>query len=902
MTSLHPGQITLDYIPNDWALTPISKNKNPYVNAWQNHPFDKEQIKKELESGKAKAVGLIAGNHYNNPYHLVWIDIDGASVWPVIEEMSGTSDFSVSLPPTLTILSGREGRERRLYQVPKSKSKHLLRSKYATKPVVPNEKLEILCGNNKQGVLMGFHPNTDGYYTKENEDFRYAKSLPEIPAWILNWIRMKNLQQKPEQNHQRIYSPEFAVEVKIGDERTRYEMEQALKHMAEHGLMDDYEMWITMGQAIHDHDDSLYDLWDKYSQFSDKYDPQVTLDKWNSFGGGRGIGLGTLFHHAQEAGYQFNASAIEAFAPSDDLLEAQSQAYTNFQFNDPMAQLLSNAGFKAAEQVTREERTIGTAAGRSKTNAPDNQVVLTIAGMLNGNVVFSTVHNNFMGYNNGSWSVIEKDKAEAMVVKYMKDLSSTLLPKGYDNNRVISITKLLSQEVRDEEEWNMNSNLRCFKNKIVDISTLETFDHDPKYRLTRKIPYDYDPAADCPQIRQWLLQVQKGDEEIVEVLRAWLRACLVGAYDIQRFLEIVGPGKTGKSTYASLCTALVGLENTVATDFENLRSRFESARFIDASLCLFNDVERYAGDVSKFKAMTGGDPLRAEHKNSGTKIPPFIFQGLCIVTANEVIATTDSTSGLKRRRITIPFNRRFKGTAKEQVQLISNKYTKDGSISFGAFAPELPGLINWLLEMSDDDMRSLLMETSKHSSELKSVSEAVDLSTNLQQAWLLSNIVFNPAGRHRIGRRQDCKEQDAPSPFKNWETQLYPNYITFAHSVGSGRANAMGALRFKNWLMDELQHVLNLNVRIVKIRNVDYIEGISIRDSWPEKGATNTVRISEVNVPGTESEQRQLKYSPDHAGYSKFPTVDQASENPLYWQEKFSEWAPSLNNIRIKND
>ncbi|PUE89167.1 hypothetical protein C7T79_23390, partial [Xanthomonas oryzae pv. oryzicola] len=184
-------------------------------------------------------------------------------------------------------------------------------------------------------------------------------------------------------------------------------MEQALKHMAEHGLMDDYEMWIIMGQAIHDHDDSLYDLWDKYSQFSDKYDPQVTLDKWNSFGGGRGIGLGTLFHHAQEAGYQFNASAIEAFAPSDDLLEAQSQAYTNFQFNDPMAQLLSNAGFKAAEQVTREERTIGTTVGRSKTNAPDNQIVLTIAGMLNGNVVFSTVHNNFMGYNNGSWSVIE---------------------------------------------------------------------------------------------------------------------------------------------------------------------------------------------------------------------------------------------------------------------------------------------------------------------------------------------------------------------------------------------------------------------------------------------------------------------------------------------------------------
>ena len=130
---------------------------------------------------------------------------------------------------------------------------------------------------------------------KREEDFRYVKNLPEIPGWILNFIKLKNLERKPESNHQRIYSPEFAVEVKIGDERTRYEMEQALKHMAENGHMDDYDLWITIGQAIHDFDDSLYDLWDKYSQSSDKYDPQVPLSKWNSFGEGRGVSLGHTF-------------------------------------------------------------------------------------------------------------------------------------------------------------------------------------------------------------------------------------------------------------------------------------------------------------------------------------------------------------------------------------------------------------------------------------------------------------------------------------------------------------------------------------------------------------------------------------------------------------------------------
>jgi len=884
MTQLQPGEINLDLIPDDWALTPIGDKKNPYVAAWQNHPFTKEEIAKELESGKAKAVGLISGNWYNSPDTLVWVDVDGESVWPVIEKMSGTSDTSVSLPPTLTILSGRPGRERRLYRVSKDKAKHLQRGKYATKPEVPNEKLEILCDNKRQGVLMGFHPDTDGYYTKGDEDFRYAKSLPEIPDWILNFIRIKNIQQgKPEQSHQRVYSPEFAVEVKVGEERTRYEMEQALKHMSENGLMDDYDMWITIGQAIHDFDDSLYELWDSYSQSSDKYDPQVTLDKWNSFGSGRGVGLGTLFHHAQENGYQFNAAAVEAFSSSDELLDAQSEAYTKFQTEDPMAQLLQNA-LNAAEDYEKEQKFTAPNNSRNKNNAPDNQLVIIIAQVLQGNMVFSTTHNSFMEYKQGSWVLVEKEAAEAKVENYFHDMAANHLPKGWDNNRVVSVTKSLSRYLRDDNEWNINPDLRCFKNKVVDIVTLETFEHSRKYRLTRKIPYDYNPEADCPHIKQWLKDVQGGDHEIIEVLRAWLRACLVGAYDIQRFLEVVGPGKTGKSTFASLCTALVGLENTVATDFENLRSRFESARFIDASLCLFNDVERYAGDVSKFKAMTGGDPLRAEHKNSGAKIPPFIFKGLCMVTGNEPIATTDNTSGLKRRRITVPFTRKFLGTAKEQVQLISNKYTKDGSISFGAFAPELPGLINWLLEMSEDDMRSYLIETNKHSNMLKTFNDAVDITTNIQQAWLTECVVFNPAGRHKFGKRVDNKGQgDGDShPFTDWRTQLYPSYLDFAHGVSSGKPSAMGLMRFKAWLLDELQNVLRLNVAMIKKGHCYELQGISLREAWPSK------------KPG-------IKAEPNYEGY---PTVHEAAEDPQKWEEQLREWIPEtvIRDIKILKD
>ena len=66
--ALQPGEINLGLIPLDWPLTPIGDKKNPYIQGWQNKPFTVEDVGKELEQGRAKAVGLIGGPVYNEPY------------------------------------------------------------------------------------------------------------------------------------------------------------------------------------------------------------------------------------------------------------------------------------------------------------------------------------------------------------------------------------------------------------------------------------------------------------------------------------------------------------------------------------------------------------------------------------------------------------------------------------------------------------------------------------------------------------------------------------------------------------------------------------------------------------------------------------------------------------------
>ena len=53
-------------------------------------------------------------------------------------------------------------------------------------------------------------------------------------------------------------------------------------------------------------------------------------------------------------------------------------------------------------------------------------------------------------------------------------------------------------------------------------------------------------------------------------MRAYLLGIVTGITDWQKYLELVGAGGTGKSTFTRLATALVGSENVHTTTFKKL--------------------------------------------------------------------------------------------------------------------------------------------------------------------------------------------------------------------------------------------------------------------------------------------------------------------------------------------
>ena len=142
---LQPGEIKPEYIPSNWPIVLLGANKNPLWKKWTTPKYtagefdsiiEREAVQNNLGIAGFKAVGIISGPLEDKDYGLCWVDIDGESVYKLIEDKSSLK-IEDALPPTLTIKSGKPGRERRLYRVPQ-KSYGFFQTQ-VTRPLAPTK-------------------------------------------------------------------------------------------------------------------------------------------------------------------------------------------------------------------------------------------------------------------------------------------------------------------------------------------------------------------------------------------------------------------------------------------------------------------------------------------------------------------------------------------------------------------------------------------------------------------------------------------------------------------------------------------------------------------------------------------------------------------------------------------
>jgi len=340
-----------------------------------------------------------------------------------------------------------------------------------------------------------------------------------------------------------------------------------------------------------------------------------------------------------------------------------------------------------------------------------------------------------------------------------------------------------------------------FANGLLDIVSGDLIPTTPKNALTWSLPYPYDPVArpDCPAILAWLSQAVGGDAETVLMIRAIIAAILVGPAKYQKFLHLIGPGGTGKSTFLRLLTAMVGEPNIFSTDLQYLeKNRFETAALRGKRLALISDSDKYGGSINVLKRLTGQDHVRYEKKYKQQE-STFTFAGMIIMASNESLRTTDHTSGLERRRITVSFLKRF-----------SNQERREFNAAGGEdrLKAEIPGMIAWALAMPVADVDRIIMSPP---SRVATDNLTAMRNSNPVADWLIENCVPDPASKLTLIGMSNKRSDRATGQtyYADAEHHLFPNYL--AHCLGV-LTHPLGQRNFTDALLDALQNCLHVDV------------------------------------------------------------------------------------------
>jgi putative DNA primase/helicase len=378
----------------------------------------------------------------------------------------------------------------------------------------------------------------------------------------------------------------------------------------------------------------------------------------------------------------------------------------------------------------------------------------------------------------------------------------------YTSSFVSGVEKFVRAQL-SVTHWDTHRQLLPVSNGVLDLKTKTLRKYQPSDRFNWQLPYPYQSTATCPLIDKTLARMVGNDPALMRFLYAWLLVVLLGRYDVQAFLELVGDGGTGKSTFLRLLAFLVGDENVRSTDLHSLEcNQFETAALYGKRLTIITDSARFRGEVPVLKSITGGDPVRLERKHQQQR-KPFIYSGLVAIAANQPLESSDYSSGLKRRRRSLSINYKLSDTDKLPYR-DKEKYP-DGFE--GALRLEMSGLLNCLLALEVTEAVNLIASPDDA---MQAQCLAIELETNPLLAWADERLVRCTSNETQIGDKTHGPDQ-----------ALFSNYCSYVEASGQ---RPVSMTRFSRALVDILvAHGVSTHK---KRGGFTYLSGLRLRKAY----------------------------------------------------------------------
>lgn len=431
----------------------------------------------------------------------------------------------------------------------------------------------------------------------------------------------------------------------------------------------------------------------------------------------------------------------------------------------------------------------------------DTSNVDIFCGMFKGQFVWVDKWNQWLSWNGICWSRESNLEVYEATAKVQEELITragqletqskrftTFVQQSGEGWRRAAIEKWSRPELRmANERFDSDAMLLACDSGVIDLRNGAIRAGRREDYITNRTPITWAPAAKCPVFDKFLLQIMRGDAEMVSYLWRVMGYTLTGSITERTFFIFHGDGRNGKSTLVTVMQALLGEYSKTASFTTFVKQHHEQhgpsediAHLAGARLVTAQEAdENMMLDVALIKALTGGDKFSARFLY-GRRFEFSPAFKLFLVT-NHVPQINEAAKALWDRLHYVPFHFRV---AEDEI---------DAQLTIKLLA-ELPGIFTRAVDGAREWYENSLLPPAKVLSakaELQSksdpLSEALEeitvLTPNAETRhgtlyaayveWCRANGLRHPKSSIKLAQylrsRDDLKEVQRGAHIKFWE-------------------------------------------------------------------------------------------------------------------------------------
>lgn len=287
-----------------------------------------------------------------------------------------------------------------------------------------------------------------------------------------------------------------------------------------------------------------------------------------------------------------------------------------------------------------------------------NVAINEIVENLLNDLICAVIDGVLFSYNGILWEEIGSSDINIYINKnFPKTITNTLSP-AYGKEIFERLKTTPEIQIHMEEFKKNDERFICFENGVFDLETNCLLPHAPQYHCTNMIAANYiDNPVNGELFNNYLTHLTQNNLALKQRILEFLGYCLSSSNRAKALFLLIGPGNTGKSTFARIIQSLLGDCNYTAFNLKELGNRTWTTGTFFNKLAAFDtdlSAETYNDNVAKLlKQLSGGDAIKGEFKNKN----PFTFRNTCkiILATNFIPSFQEEDEALERRWLKLPF-------------------------------------------------------------------------------------------------------------------------------------------------------------------------------------------------------------------------------------------------------